>query len=201
MKPEDFVPDLQSPKKIGIYGGSFSPPHIGHALAILYSMAMNDLDQVWVIPCGEHPHGKKLVEFGHRYQMAKSAFSRVRYCKVLPLEHYLPKPSFTNDTLKFIRDVQPNADLHLIVGEDVFKDIPSWEGGEKTMALAKLVPVPRSGMDNEGHLLPDISSTEIRASLQAHRPVERHLDFAVRRYITKHRLYQGEFEVKDDTPE
>lgn len=207
MKPEHFVPELPSPKKIGIYGGSFNPPHIGHSLAILYAKAMNDLDQVWVIPCGQHPHGKELIDFGYRYQMAKSAFSRVRDVKVLPLENYLPKPSFTNATLKFIRDVQPNAELHLIVGQDCFKDIPNWEGGEQTMSLAKLVPVPRSGMDNDGHLLPDISSTVIRSmlsgqysedTLRNQRSVERHLDFAVREYIKKHRLYQGEFEVTND---
>jgi nicotinate-nucleotide adenylyltransferase len=197
MKPEDFIPDLPSPKRIGIYGGSFNPPHVGHSLAILYSMSMNELDQVWVLPCGEHAHGKKLIGFGHRFKMAKIAFTRIRNCRVLPVENFLPKPNYTSETLRFIREIEPNADLHLIVGQDCFKDIPSWEGGEQTMSLAKLIPVPRSGIDNEGHLLPEISSTEIRESLKAKRTVERHLDFGVRKYITRHRLYDGEFKVKE----
>lgn len=191
-----LIPCLPSPKKIGIYGGSFNPPHVGHSLAILYAMAMNDLDQVWVIPCGEHPHGKNLVDFGHRFKMAQIAFTRIRNCRVLMIEDMLPKPSYTNETLKFIRNNEPNADMHLIVGQDVFKDIPNWRGGEQTMGLAKLVPVPRSGFDSDGHLLPEISSTEIRERLRQNKSVERHLDFGVRQYIKKHNLYTAELKIE-----
>lgn len=189
MTPDVLLPYLPSPKNIGICGGSFSPPHIGHTMAVLYAMAMHDLDQVWVVPCGEHAEGKKLIDFGHRFKMCQIAFTRIRNCRVLHLEDHLPKPNYTNETLKFIKDHEPNARLHLILGLDTFQDLPKWKGGPETMQLAKLVAVPRSGFDNEGHLLPEISSTEIRAHLQKQESVERHLDFGVRDYIKKHNLY------------
>ena len=76
MRPDFLVPYLQRPMNIGIYGGSFNPPHIGHSMAILYAMAMHDLDYVWVLPCSEHVDGKKLIDFGHRF--------RFRFCWDIP---------------------------------------------------------------------------------------------------------------------
>lgn len=186
------IPHLASSKNIGIYGGSFNPPHIGHSCAILYALSMHDLDEVWVIPCGQHPEGKDLLPFWHRFKMCKIATRHMRNVEVVPIEHYMPKPSFTNLTLQAIAEHQRNARLHLIVGQDCFKSIHEWEGGEETMALAHLLPVPRSGYDNEGHLLPDISSTEIRKRLQGNEDVKRHIDAGVREYIKEHGLYVGD---------
>jgi nicotinate-nucleotide adenylyltransferase len=123
IEPSALVPYLPSPKNIGICGGSFSPPHIGHSSAILYAMAMYDLDQIWVIPCGKHAEGKVLIEFEHRCKMCQIAFTRIRNCRVLWLEHYLPKPSFTNNTLRFIKNKERNANLHLILGEDSYSTV------------------------------------------------------------------------------
>lgn len=197
MIPSYFVPYLPSPKKIGIYGGAFNPPHIGHCMALMYAMCMHDLDQVWVIPCGSHPDGKDLIDFGHRFMMCQIAFTRIRNCRVLHLEDALDKPSYTNRTLKFIKEHEPNADLHLIIGQDNLPKIHEWEGGYETLKLAKLIAVPRSGFDNEGHLLPDISSTMIREMLENSKSVERHLDFGVRDYIKKNSLYKGAFNAAE----
>lgn len=183
------IPYLSSPKKIGVYGGSFNPPHIGHSCAILYALSMNDLDEVWVIPCGEHPEGKDLLPFWHRFKMCKIAFDHLRKVKVIPIEHYMPKPSYTNLTLRAIADKQPHANLHLIVGQDCFKSVPNWQGGEETMSMAKLIPVPRSGYDNDGHLLPEISSSVLRERMQAAEDTRKHIDAGVRRYIKDNNLY------------
>ena len=192
MNPEHFIPHLASPTRVGVFGTSCNPPHVGHSMAILYAMSMNDFDQIWVVPCGEHPEGKGLIGFGHRFQMARIAFNKIRNCRVTPLEFYLPKPSFTNDTLKFITNAEPNAELSFIVGADCIDNVPKWKGGKETMRLAKLVGVPRSGFDEQGHLLPDISSSEIRTHLKKNESVERHLDFGVRQYISKHGLYPAQ---------
>lgn len=184
------IPNLASPKNIGVYGGSFNPPHIGHSCAILYALSMHDLDEIWVIPCGHHPEGKNLLPFWHRFKMCKIAFNHLRKVQVVPIEHYMPAPSYTNLTLRAITEYEPNARLHLIVGKDCFKSVPGWDGGEETMELAKLISVPRSGYDNEGHLLPEISSTEIRKRLQENSDVKRHIDAGVRAYIKQHELYE-----------
>jgi len=190
------IPHLASPKKIGIYGGSFDPVHLGHMCAVLYALAMHKIDEVWVLPCGEHPEGKTLSPFWHRFKMCKVAFNHLRNVHVIPIEYYMEKPNYTNLTLRAITEHQPHADMYLIVGHDCFKSVPNWNGGEETMELARMLPVPRSGYDNNGHLLPEISSTEIRKRLKGNEDVKRHIDVGVRDYIKLHSLYQ---EVTDES--
>lgn len=183
------VPHLTSPKNVGIYGGSFSPPHLGHACAVLYAMSRYDLDQVWVIPCGTHPEGKKLEPFWQRFKMCKIAFGHLNNVEVVPIEYYMPGASYTHVTLKAISDHEPKARLHLIVGEDVFKSIPTWEGGKETMELATLLPIPRSGYGEQPHLLPEVSSTVIRQRIHDDKNVESYVDADVREYIEGKGLY------------
>lgn len=185
------VPPVNEPMKIGVFGASLDPVHVGHLMAVVYAISCGGMDEVWVIPCGEHPHGKPLSDFKHRYNMAIKAFYHIANCRVLELEQHLSKPSYTNATLKHIKDGRPNADLHLIVGQDVARDMPNWKDGGRTLELAKLIVIPRSGFDGSGedHLLPEVSSTKIRESIRQGKSVERHLDLGVRDYIEQNQLY------------
>jgi len=187
---QNTIPHLTSRKNIGIYGGSFNPVHLGHSWAILYALSRYSLDEVWVIPCGSHPGGKELLSFWNRFKMCEIAFEHLRKVKVIPIEHYLPEPNYTRQTLEAIRDEQELANLHLIVGQDCMNSIATWEGSEEVMKLAKLLEVPRSGYDKDGHLLPDISSTEIRKRLKASKDVARQMDAGVENYIEEHELYK-----------
>lgn len=186
---EAFIPHLSSPRNIGIFGGSYDPPHIGHSCAILYALSMHRLDEIWVIPCGQHPDSKNLINFWDRFKMCKIAFGHLRKVRVLPIEHYMAKPTYTNLTLRAIAESQPNANLHLIVGADCYKAVPEWHGSEETLRLAKLLQVPRSGYDDSDHLLPDLSSTAIRKALKENGNVDQQLDAEVRQYIHSRKLY------------
>ena len=178
------------PRKIGVYGGSFNPPHIGHYLAVCYAHSMHDLDEVWVIPCHTHPYGKDLVEFSHRVQMCKLMFQRHRDVKVLEVEEQLEKPNFTYRTLEHIKECYPHLELYLMVGQDCSSDMDTWDGIERTRAATEgVVVVPRSGYDSEGHLLPEISSTELRETLKQSGSVDRHIALAVRQHIESNGLY------------
>ena len=189
MQPENAIPFLSGPKKIGIYGGSFNPPHIGHTLVILAAMSEYALDQVWVIPCADHPVKKDLISFGHRFKMSQMAFSCIKDCEVLPLESGLPKPSFTADTLRFISENAPEADLHLIVGEDSFKEMHTWKDSGAIKTYAKTISVPRPKSSDEDAFLPNISSTKVRDCIRKGLPIKAGIDHAVHRYILYNALY------------
>ncbi len=176
---EQYLPDKENtdePKKIGLYGGSFNPPHLGHALMVLTVLMTQDLDEVWIIPCGEAPHKNGLEPFDVRKEMCEQTFGHIKDTQVIELENHLPSPSYTVNTLKTIKELRPNYELFFIVGTDVVEEIPEWENAEGITDLARFMVVPRQGyplmalpgevgnakLVKMGIELPELSSTLIR---------------------------------------
>lgn len=135
--------------KIGIYGGSFDPPHLGHLNVVLHAVNSQDLDKVWVIPCFQQT-GKNLTDFWHRYDMCRKMFNDLPNVHVLDVEERLGGESLTVRTVNHVKD--GDDEIFLIVGQDTADRIPQWEGGAELMQLVKLRIAPRT----------NISSTEIR---------------------------------------
>jgi nicotinate-nucleotide adenylyltransferase len=136
--------------KIGIYGGSFDPPHLGHLNVVLHALNSCDLDKVWVIPCFQQT-GKNLTDFWDRYTMCRRMFDDLPNVHVLDVEERLGGESLTVRTIKYLKNRQDD-EMFLIVGQDTADRIPQWEGGAELMQLVKLRIAPRT----------NISSTEIR---------------------------------------
>src|SRR5688572_11589920 len=115
--------------KIGLYFGSFNPIHIGH-LIIANTMAENtDLEKVWFIVSPQNPFKKQadlLHEFD-RYDMVKLAIADNTMLEVSDVEFSLPKPSYTIDTLYFLREKYPQHQFVLIIGEDNLSNFPKWK--------------------------------------------------------------------------
>lgn len=177
-KLEKLLPDNHetNTKKIGIYGGSFNPPHLGHALMILTVLLTQDIDEVWITPCGEAPHKEWLDPFEVRKKMCEQTFGHIKGTHILDIENHLPTPSFTVNTLKTIKQLRPDYELFFIVGTDLVEEIPEWENAEGIPDLAKFMVVPRQGYPimtlpeelgnakvvKMGIELPELSSTLIR---------------------------------------
>ena len=175
---EQYIPDnnCDEAKKIGLYGGSFNPPHLGHAMMILSVLMTQDLDEVWIIPCGEAPHKDKLEPFDVRLKMCENTFGHINNVHVTELENHLSTPSYTVNTLETIEKHRPDYQLFFIVGTDVVEDIPEWENAEGITDLARFMVVPRQGYPlmslptklgnavivKMGIELPELSSTMIR---------------------------------------
>lgn len=175
---EQYLPNNHGTetKKIGLYGGSFNPPHLGHALMILSVLMTKDLDEVWIIPCGEAPHKENLEPFDMRMGMCENTFGHINNVHVIELENHLPTPSYTVNTLKTIKEHRPNYELFFIIGTDVVENVPEWKNAEGITDLARFMVVPRQGyplMTLPGELgnakivkmgieLPELSSTLIR---------------------------------------
>lgn len=152
-------------KKIGIYGGSFNPPHVGHVLAVQYAYMVGDFDEILIVPCYKHPFEKNLIIFHHRVNMCSIAF-KIPKVFVDSIESKLSTPSFTVNTLKALYDKEP-AEYKIIVGSDV--DSRSWKDSDELLKIASLFVIGRSGYQQDisnDISLPNVSSTQVRHLLK-----------------------------------
>ena len=126
--------------RIGIYGGTYSPPHIGHMKAAEYAIEALGLDRLLLIPTGVSPH--KAMSAGatsaDRLQMLRLSAANMEKAQVSDIEIRRQGSSYTVDTLRAIREENPGAELVLLMGTDMFVSFLSWREPEAIMALATL---------------------------------------------------------------
>jgi len=157
-------------KRVAIYGGSFNPPHMGHVLAVAYSLAAHPVDEVLVVPCFQHPFSKGLAPFEDRFAMCERAMGWLPGARVSRVEAELGGESRTLRTLTHLHEQHPDWSLRLLVGADILNDAPKWHAFDQVVALAPLLVLGRRGVAAQGApapLLPEVSSSEIRAALAA----------------------------------
>jgi nicotinate-nucleotide adenylyltransferase len=166
-----------APLRVGIFGGSFDPPHVGHLLVAQDAMAALALDRLIVVPAGRQPlkegHGAAPA---HRLAMVRDAFAGIPRIEVDPVEIERGGLSFMVDTVRAIQGRHPGAALFLLVGADVVPSWPRWHQVEALEAMVRVVVLRRpgqgdatgdSGIGPQGAVaLPtrcvEVSSTEIR---------------------------------------
>ena len=202
-------------QRIGIYGGTFNPVHIGHIRAAKYAIDALDLDQLLLIPNRTTPckQGHELVDPRHRLAMLRIAASKCEKMEVSDMELTREGISYTYQTLQQLRCEYPNAELVLLVGSDMFQSIHNWKNAEEILKLAQIGAFCRGGrkeaaalvtqqekleaMGAKIHLLhnpvTDISSTQLRRML-VFRCASPFLPEGVEDYIRE----QGLYGVNDD---
>lgn len=191
--------------RIGVYGGSFNPPHIGHLYVADLAMSQVDLDIIVFMPAGD-PYMKPTIEMApaeDRFNMVMIAtqYDRTHY-RVSDMEIERKGPSYTADTILQIKELYPAAELFLIVGGDAYEQMSKWSRPEIILDNCKLIVVcrdnkiPISDVKHERIekiIIPDvqlnISSTAIRKSIKNRMPVRRLLPAGVPEYIVEHNLY------------
>src|SRR5437016_6385390 len=114
--------------RIGIFGGTFDPVHLGHLIVAEQCRQQGRLDQVWFFPAARPPHkqDRPLTPFAQRVEMLALALAGQPSFRVEEMEKDRPGPSYTADTLDEIQRRQPDAGLFLIVGSDTLHDLPYW---------------------------------------------------------------------------
>ena len=136
--------------RIGIFGGTFNPPHIGHIQAAKASAEQLMLDRLIVIPAGIPPH-KELPDgtpsSSDRLEMTRRAFVCVPGADVSDIEIVKRQPSYTIDTIKNIRRGYPGAELFLLVGTDMYLTLDSWKDSGNLLELATPAVFSRSDDD------------------------------------------------------
>lgn len=188
-----WLPTLRGFGRVGLLGGSFNPPHVGHVLMAMAAYATNELDHLWVIPTADHPFAKELAPFDDRLRMCHLAFRHFAGgVAIVDVEKRLPTPSFTVQTVRALRAALPDLKPRWIAGSDILADLPRWREPEALRQLVELVVLPRAGHPMPGKRfveLPAVSSTEVRALLAAGEDVSGLVDQKVLEYIERRGLY------------
>jgi nicotinate-nucleotide adenylyltransferase len=191
---DPYVPPLRGLGRIGVLGGSFNPPHLGHLLIAAAVYAVEEIDHLWIVPTASHAFGKDLAPFADRVRMCHLAFRHLAGgAAVLDLEERLPKPSYTVNLLRALHALRPGIKPVWIAGSDVLTELPKWREPDQVQRLARFVVVPRKGYEGGSRLgieLPMLSSTEVRAVRQRGESIEGLVDREVLAYIERRELYR-----------
>ena len=210
--------------KIGVYGGTFNPPHLGHVTAARAVFELLKLDLLLLVPDGQPPH--KVLPAGsptpaQRLEMTRLAGEQLglgEKVQTLDLELRRPGRSFTSETLEALRERYPQDELWLLMGTDMFLTLQTWHEPEKILSLAGVAAFGRTEADTEELFsvqrdylyraypqariftltipgVVDVSSTDLRAML-ARGEGGALLPPAVYGYILREGLYGTEADLK-----
>lgn len=142
--------------KIGIFGGTFNPPHMGHVLAAREVKEALGLDQVLFVPDAQPPH--KEVPQGSpepamRLKLVEAAVTGEAYAVVSDVELHRAGKSYTSDTLQVLKKQYPDDTLYLIMGTDMFLSLHTWHEPEVICRMAVIVAMHRDAADRTGEML------------------------------------------------
>lgn len=191
-------------ERIGIYGGSFDPVHLGHLVIAQDALEQAELDRLYFVPAGQSPLKKSQMHASpaQRLAMLELALQDRPNCGILDLEFHRKGPSYTYDTIMELRLRWPDAEIYWLIGADQVEQLPRWHRIEALLDEIHFLCVSRPGYDltlPEGmdearffvlaeRQIP-ISSTEIRDRLKHAKPVDFFLPPAIVSYIQEHSLY------------
>ena len=195
--------------RLGLLGGTFNPPHIGHLVCAVQALAQLELDRVLFVPVHEPPHKEIETDPGveHRVELCRRAVEGEERLEVSLVDAEIPGPSFTVDTLRRLHERCPGDDLTFLVGGDMALSLRTWREPEAILELAELGVAEREGVRRadiaEGMSglavqrvrffdMPrlDISSSLIRRFVAAGRPIRHLVPDAVAAYIDEAGLYR-----------
>lgn len=204
--------DLTSPARLGVFGGSFDPIHIGHLFIAEEAAAAVRLERVLFLPTGPAHHlraGALGATAEHRAAMVRLAVEGNPLFEISLVELERSDPAFTVDTLGELHTRRPAADLYFIVGSDALGELPRWRDPEGILRLAHIVAVERGGrppvdLSELERVMPaaagrvtlleapglEVSATSIRARIAAGRSIRYLVPDSVREYIDTHGLYR-----------
>jgi len=205
--------------RIGVFGGSFDPVHVGHLLLAECCREQAGLDRVLFVPAATQPHkqDRRLAAPEHRVEMLRLATGGHPAFAVATLEIERGGVSYTVDTLTALAAAQPDAELCLLLGPDALAGLPTWREPEQIAELATLVGVEREALDDlrgaataaglatllgaerlaavlESRVrMPAIGirASDIRAAVAAGRSIRYRTPRAVEAYIAAHGLYRS----------
>lgn len=185
--------------RIGIIGGTFDPPHVGHLLIAEEVRIALNLNEVWFIPTNEPPHKEKAMTDGkNRVKMVKKAVKSNHYFKVNEIEMEREGKSYTVDTMKALKNRNSDVEFYFILGADMVEYLPHWQKIEELMEIVKFVGVKREGFNLNSKYpiieiaipMIDISSSMIKERLVNGRSVTYLIPESVEHFINEGHLYE-----------
>ncbi|MCW6682513.1 nicotinate-nucleotide adenylyltransferase [Aerococcaceae bacterium NML160702] len=189
--------------RIGIMGGTFNPPHLGHLLMAEQVGTQLELDEVWFMPTAQPPHAeeKQTIEAKHRLRMVQHAIKGNPLFKLQPYEVFKGGKNYTIETMRHFLEEFPQSDFYFIIGTDSANDLHTWQEIDELVKLVQLVGVRRPGEPPYRGKYPvlwvdspmvDLSSTEIRLRVYLEQSIRYQVPENVADYIKRYKLYMNE---------
>lgn len=186
-------------KKVGILGGTFDPPHIGHLIIADQVLKKCRLDEIWFMPNYLPPHKEKRTNSTNldRLQMLRLAIQGHPSFKIETIELGRKGKSYTYDTIRLLKEREPDTDFSFIIGADMVEYLPNWYKTDELMKLVRFIGVNRPDFKRETTYpieyvdIPwiHVSSSMIREYIADRMPVKYLLPDAIIQYIEEHGLY------------
>ena len=198
-------------ERLGLFGGTFDPPHVGHLILASEAKSQLELTRVlWTVtPDPPHKQDQWITPLEHRLAMVRLAIQDNPSFELSDIELNRPGPHYTVDTIRLLAERNPDAEIVPILGGDSLHDLPTWHEPDQIVFAAHWVGVMRRpgeepNLSELEHELPgitskvhyvnapllEIASREIRSRVAEGRPYRYYLPLPVYQYIQQHQLYQ-----------
>lgn len=163
-------------KRIGIFGGSFNPIHCGHIALAKEILRQTELEEIWLMVSPQNPlkqESSDLLDDDLRFELAQKALVDIEGIEACDYEFHLPKPSYTWNTLRHLREDYPDCAFTLLIGGDNWERFDRWYHWKDILRNHDVIVYPRDGQAGtiEADLLP-VSSTEIRERVRRGESIE-----------------------------
>jgi nicotinate-nucleotide adenylyltransferase len=196
-------------ERIGVLGGTFDPPHIGHLILAEYAADALALTNVLFVPAADPPHKQREFKtpVAHRLRMLELALKDNPRFGISRIDIDRLGPHYSVDMIRIINNQYPSAEIYFVMGSDSLRDLPTWYRPDELVSLCKLAVMRRSGVEVDPGMheqalpgisgrvvmfnapLIEVSSTEIVSRLAQGKSIRYQTPDAVREYIMTHRLY------------
>lgn len=198
--------------KIGLFGGTYDPPHIGHTALAQRVLDKFSLDKIIFIPAGNPPHktDKKIADKHHRFEMLELATAKNPKFLISDFDLKNEKPNYSYLTIEHFKKTYLDDEIFFIIGADSYRDFPLWKNYPDILSVCTFIVVNRPNVYDDDCYLKykkicsshralflddfscDVSSTELREKLSSGENCEKFLPQGVAEYIKKHNLYSKE---------
>jgi len=188
--------------RIGLYFGSFNPVHVGHLIIATHVINTTDLQQVWLVVSPHNPlkASASLLNEYHRFHLVQSALEGESKIKASNIEFQLPKPSYTVDTLSYLKEKYPQHEFAVIMGSDSFCNLTKWKNYDVIVKNILLYIYERQGFNINNELnanihilkapLLQISSTNIRDLIKQKKSIRYMVPDIVKEEIEQNGYYK-----------
>jgi nicotinate-nucleotide adenylyltransferase len=189
--------------KIGLYFGSFNPIHIGHLIIANHVLNETDLNKVWFVVSPQNPfkQSNSLLNETYRLQLVRLAVEQDNRIKVSDVEFSMPRPSYTIDTLAYLKEKNPEDSFSIIMGSDSFQNLDKWKNYRMITEAHTIYVYKRNGfeIDNTHGAniielnapLLQISATHIRELIKAGKSIRYLVPEIVREEIETRKFYKN----------
>lgn len=202
--------DYSMAQRVGLFGGTFDPIHIGHLILLEEARYALGLNMVYLMPAADPPHkqGRRISSVPDRFRMCDLATLDADYIHISRIDADRPGPHYSADMIPLLREeIGDDASIFFLMGLDSLRDLPTWHEPERLLAQCTVVALSRAEVEIDWQKLEaalpgirdqilivdmpelEISSSDLRERVRSGRPIRYQTPLLVEEYIYSRRLY------------